>query len=89
MNSLLAFFFFCRLIGSRRDNLKAATTLGVLDKDKRFDIRLIDQSRLIQKYLAPRPRGIKEMNDLVIPEAQCDFFWFVSITASKPSMISL
>ena len=67
------FFFFCGLIGSRRDNLKAATTLGVLDKDKRFDIRLIDQSRLIQKYLAPRPRGIKENEWFINPWSSMRF----------------
>ena len=60
------FFFFNGLIGYQRDNLKAATTLGVLDNDKKFDIRLIDQTILVQNsYLAPRPRGIKE-NELVI-----------------------
>ena len=69
VNSLLVFLFFLffyGLIGYQRDNLKAATTLGVLDNDKKFDIRLIDQARLIQNsYLAPRPREIKE-NELII-----------------------
>ena len=34
------FFFFNGLIGYQRDNLKAATTLGVLDNKKKFDVRL-------------------------------------------------